>query len=74
MLPAIFQVVALLVAVVALATAAFPRQMSQWQMGGPDGTTTIEPNRIRLLVMRLMGFVVAAIAPLMGFGTPTTLL
>jgi hypothetical protein len=72
--PAIFQLVALLIAVFALAMAAFPRQMSRWQMRGPDSTTQIEPGRMRLLMMRLMGVVVAAIALLMAFGNPAILL
>jgi hypothetical protein len=72
--PAIFQLVALLIAVFALATAAFPRQMSRWQMRGPGGTTRIEPGRMRLLMMRLMGVAVAAIAILMTFGSPAILL
>lgn len=72
--PAIFQLVAVLIAIFALATAAFPRQMSRWQMRGPDGTTTIEPSRMRLLVMRLMAIVVAAIALLMAFASPAILL
>ncbi len=72
--PAIFQLVPLLVAVFALAMAAFPRQMSRWQMRGPDGTTQIEPGRMRLLMMRLMGIAVAAISLLMAFGSPALLL
>lgn len=72
--PAIFQLMALLIAVLSLATAAFPRQMSQWQMRGPNGTTQIEPGRGRLLMMRLMGVVVAVIALLMAFGGPSLLL
>ena len=67
--PVIFQLVALLIAVFALATAVFPRQMSQWQMRGPDGTTTIEPSRMRLLMTRIMGIFVAAIALLIAFGS-----
>lgn len=72
--PAIFQLVALLIAVFALATAAFPRQMGRWQMRGPGGTTQIEPGRMRLLMMRLMGVAVAGIALLMAFGSPAVLL
>ncbi|WP_267642192.1 hypothetical protein [Haloarchaeobius amylolyticus] len=72
--PAIFQFVALLIAVLSLATAAFPRQMSRWQMRGPAGTTQIEPGEGRLLVMRLMGVVVAVIALLMAFGGPAMLM
>ncbi len=71
--PAIFQLVALLIAVVALAVAAFPRQMSRWQMRGPAGTTQIEPSPMRLLMMRLMGVVVAAVALLMAFGSSAML-
>ncbi len=65
----VFQLIALLVAVGALAMAAFPRQLTQWQMRGPDGTTQIEPSRMRLLMMRVMGLFVAAIALLMAFGS-----
>lgn len=72
--PAIFQLVGLLIAVVALAMVAFPRRMSRWQMRGPDGTTQIEPSPMRLLVMRLVAGVVAAIALLVAFGNPAILL
>jgi hypothetical protein len=65
----VFQLIALLIAVSALAMAAFPRQMTRWQMRGPDGTTQIEPSRMRLLMTRLMGVFVAAIALLMAFGS-----
>jgi len=65
----VFQLIALLVAVFALGMAVFPRQMTRWQMRGPDGTTRIEPGRMRLLAMRLMGIFVAAIALLMAFGS-----
>lgn len=65
----VFQLIALLIAVFALAMAAFPRQMTQWQMRGPNGTTEIEPSRMRLLMMRLIGIFVAAIALLMAFGS-----
>ncbi|MFB6172460.1 MAG: hypothetical protein ABEJ23_07985 [Haloarculaceae archaeon] len=71
--PAIFQLVSLLIAVFALATAAFPRQMSRWQMRGPAGDAQIEPGRMRLLMMRLLGVVVAGIALLMAFGDPAML-
>lgn len=65
----LFQLIALLVAVVALAMAAFPRRMTRWQMRGPDDTTRVEPSRTRLLMMRVMGVFVAAIAFLMAFGS-----
>lgn len=71
--PAIFQLVALLIGVFALAMAAFPRQMSRWQMRDPEGTTQIEPSRMRLRMMRLLALVVATIALLMAFGNPTLL-
>ena len=64
-----FIAVPLLVAVGALAMAAFPRRMTQWQMRGPDGTTQIEPGGTRLLMMRVMGVVVAGLALLMLFTT-----
>lgn len=66
--PAIFQLMALLIAVFGLATAAFPRQMSRWQMRGPAGNTEIDPGKMRLLMMRVMGITVAVIALLMAFG------
>jgi hypothetical protein len=69
---AIFQLVALLIAVLGLATAAFPRQMSRWRMRGPGGTAQVEPGETRLLVTRLLGVVVALIAILMAFGSPAT--
>lgn len=73
MVPAPFRwistLVPLLVAVLALTMAAFPRQMTRWQMRGPAGTTQIEPSRMRILMMRLMGVVVAALALLMAFGS-----
>ena len=72
--PLIFQLVALLIAIFGLATAVFPRQMSRWQMRGPAGSAQIEPGRVRLLVMRLLGIVVAAIALIMAFGDPSMLL
>jgi hypothetical protein len=65
----VFQLIAVFIAVFALAMAAFPRRMTRWQMRGPDGTTQIEPSRMRLLMTRLMGFFVAAIAVLMAFGS-----
>ncbi len=65
--PLIFQLVALLIAVVALATAAFPRQMASWRMRGPGGGR-IEPTGMRLVMMRVMGLFVAGIALLMAFG------
>ena len=72
MIPAPFQLIPLLVpvlvAVVALAMAAFPRKMTRWQMRGPDGTTQIEPGGTRILMMRIMGLVVAALALLVAFG------
>lgn len=72
--PLLFQLVALLIAMFALAMAAFPRQLSRWQMRGPAGNTRIEPGRARLLMMRLMGVVVAVVALLMAFGSPSLLL
>lgn len=75
MIPAPFQlipiIVPLLIAVFALAMAAFPRKMTRWQMRGPDGTTHIEPSGMRILMMRIMGVVVAALALLMAFGAST---
>jgi hypothetical protein len=65
----VFQLIALLVAAFALGMAVFPRQMTRWQMRGAEDTTQIEPGRMRLLVMRLMGIFVAAIALLMAFGS-----
>ncbi len=65
---------ALLIAVLSLASAAFPRQMSRWQMRGPAGTSHIEPGRMRLLVMRITSIFVAAIALIMAFGSPSMLL
>lgn len=64
----VFQAIALLIVVFALAMAAFPRRMTRWRMRG-DGTTRIEPSRMRLLATRLMGVFVAAIALLMAFGS-----
>jgi hypothetical protein len=58
----------LLIAVFALVMAVFPRQMMRWQMRGPDGTTHIEPSRMRVLMMRIMGVVVAVLALAMAFG------
>jgi len=76
-IPAPFQLIPLLVpvlvAVLALAMAAFPRKMTRWQMRGPDGTTQIEPSGTRILMMRIMGLVVAALALLMAFGASTIL-
>jgi len=76
-IPAPFQLVPLLapllIAVVALAMAVFPRRMTRWQMRGPDGTTQIEPGRMRILMMRIMGVVVAGVALLMAFGASTIL-
>ena len=65
----IFSIIPLVIAMFALAMAAFPRRMTRWQARGPDGTTQIEPSRTRLLVMRVMGIVVAGLALLMAFGT-----
>jgi hypothetical protein len=62
MAPVIFQVFPLLIAALALATAIFPKKMSSWRMRGPQGDTRIEPSEGRLLMMRVMGLVVAAIA------------
>jgi hypothetical protein len=64
-----FQLIALLVAVFSLSMAAFPRRMTRWQMRGPDGTTRIEPSQMRLLMTRLMGVFVAAIALVMLVGS-----
>lgn len=72
--PLLFQLVALLIAIGALAMAAFPRQLSRWQMRGPAGNARIEPVRARLLMMRLMGVIVAVIALLMAFGSQSLLL
>lgn len=72
--PAIFQLVALLIALFALATAVFPRHMSRWQMRGPRGNTDIVPGAMRLLMMRVMGIVVALIAVLMAFGGSSMLI
>ncbi|WP_049927993.1 hypothetical protein [Halopiger goleimassiliensis] len=73
MAPAIFQVFAILIAVFAFAQAAFPRQMSRWQMRGPGGDARIEPGETRLLVMRVMGVIVGVLALIMAFGSPTML-
>lgn len=62
-----FVAVPLLVAAGALAMAAFPRQMTRWQMRGPDGTTHIEPSRTRLLLTRVVALVVAALALFMVY-------
>jgi hypothetical protein len=64
-----FVAVPLLVAVGALAMAAFPRRMTSWQASGPDGTTRIEPSDTRILLMRIMGVVVAGLALLMMFSS-----
>jgi hypothetical protein len=61
---------ALFIGVMDLATAAFPRQMSAWRMRGPGGDTRIEPSRGRLLMMRVTGVVVAAVAGVMALGDP----
>lgn len=75
MVPAPFKLIPflmpLLIAVFALAMAAFPRQMTRWQMRGPDGTTQIEPGRMRILMMRIMGVVVAVVALAMAYGAST---
>jgi hypothetical protein len=39
-------------------------------MRGPDGTTTIEPSRMRILLMRVLGAVVAGS---MAFGSSAVL-
>ena len=70
MLPAPFRLffvaVPLLVATGALAMAAFPRKLTAWQTRSPDGSTQrIEPSDTRILAMRAMGVVVAALALLM---------
>ncbi len=67
-------IVPLVVAVFALAMAAFPRRMTRWQARGPDGTTQIEPGRMRILMTRVMGVVVAGLALLMAFATSTVFL
>ena len=64
-----FVAVPLLVAVGALAMAAFPRRMTSWQARGPDGTTQIEPGETRILLMRVMGVIVAGLALLMMYAT-----
>jgi len=65
-----FVAVPLLVAAGALAMAAFPRRMTQWQTCGPDGATRrIEPSGTRLLIMRVMGVVVAGLALVMLFAS-----
>jgi len=61
--------VPLLVAAGALTIAAFPRRMTRWQTRGPGGTTQVEPSRMRLLMMRVVGVVVAALALLMAYAT-----
>jgi len=71
--PLIFQLMAVLIAVMALATAAFPRQMASWRMRGPGGGR-IEPTGMRLVMMRVMGLFVAVVALLMAFGGPELLL
>jgi hypothetical protein len=71
--PLIFQLVALLIAVMGLATAAFPKQMSSWRMRGPGGGR-IEPTGMRLVMMRVMGLVVGGLALLMAFGGPGLLI
>jgi hypothetical protein len=70
--PLIFQLMAVLIAVMALAMAAFLRRMSSWRMRGPGGGR-IEPTGMRLVLMRVMGVVVAGIALLMAFGGPALL-
>jgi len=60
-----FVAVPLIVAVGALAMAAFPRRLTSWQASGPAGTTRIEPSETRILLMRIMGVVVAGLALLM---------
>ncbi|QWC18388.1 hypothetical protein [Halorubrum sp. 2020YC2] len=72
MLPAPFRLffvaVPLLVGAGALAMAAFPRRLTAWQARSPDGSTQrIEPSDTRILMMRVMGVVVAALALLMVF-------
>lgn len=77
MIPAPLQLIPilapLLIAVFALVMAAFPRQMTRWQMRGPAGTTRIEPSRMRVLMMRIMGVVVAGFALIMAYGASTVL-
>lgn len=70
--PLVFQLMAVLIAVMALAMAAFPKQMSSWRMRGPGGGR-IEPTGMRLVMMRVMGVFVAGVALLMAFGGPSLL-
>ena len=65
----VFSLIPLLIAAFALVMAAFPHRLTRWQMRGPDGTTQIEPSRTRVLMIRVGGVVVAAIALGMAFGT-----
>ncbi len=53
--------------------AAFPRRLTGWRAHGLDGTTRIEPNETRILMMRVAGVVVAAVALVTGFGAFTIL-
>ncbi|NGM71111.1 hypothetical protein G6M89_19245 [Natronolimnobius sp. AArcel1] len=69
----VFQLVALVIVVFGLAQAAFPRQMSQWEARGPAGETQIQPGPMRLVMMRVMGLVVAVVALLVVFGSPSLL-
>jgi len=64
----VFLLVPLLVAGLALVVAAFPRRMTRWQLRGPDGATHVESSRTHILVIRVGGVVVAAIALGMALG------
>jgi hypothetical protein len=69
-----FAAVPLLVAAGALTMAAFPRKMTSWQTRSPDGSTgRIEPSDTRILMMRVMGVVVAALALFMLYGVLTVI-
>ncbi|WP_424015877.1 hypothetical protein ACOZ35_08135 [Halorubrum xinjiangense] len=69
-----FVAVPLLVAAGALAMAAFPRKMTSWQTRSPDGSTQrIEPSDTRILMMRVMGVVVAALALFMLYSVFTVI-
>ena len=57
--------------VFAVLTAAFPGQMTRWQVHGSNDTAQIEPSRIQLIMTRLMGVLAAAIAVFMLFGSDT---
>jgi hypothetical protein len=69
----LFLVVPLFVAALGLAIAAFPHRLARWRVSGADGTATVEPSGTLLLVVRVGGTVVAAVALLMAVGTFTML-